>query len=135
MYIYGKNVAKEKINSGDESYKGILPVDKSSKIEVEVDELLSSIGTRTFIKDDKGNVWSFGSNADGLAGSGNIVNCIYPVRSTLYRVENYDKTVEQKNYLIKPVITLIIVFGLAAAWLITTEIKGYNMRKRIKQGL
>lgn len=126
---------EEKINSGDETYKGILPVDKSSKIEVEVDELLSSIGTRTFIKDDKGNVWSFGSNADGLAGSGNIVNCIYPVRSTLYRVENYDKTVEQKNYLIKPVITLIIVFGLAAAWLITTEIKGYNMRKRIKQGL
>ena len=53
----------------------------------------------------------------------------------IVRVENYDKTVEQKNYLIKPVITLIVVFGLAAIWLISTEIKGYNMRKRIKQGL
>ena len=126
---------EEKIYNGDETYKGLLPVDKNSKISVEIVEIISSIGTRTFIKDNNGFVWAFGSNADGLAGSGNIINCTVPVRATLYRVENYDKTVEQKNYLIKPVITLIVVFGLAAIWLISTEIKGYNMRKRIKQGL
>lgn len=124
---------KEKIDNGDDAYKGLIPVDKTQKIEVEIKEIISSIGTRTFIKDNLGNIWSFGSNADGLAGSGNVVNCIVPVRTTLYRVENYDKSVTQKNYLIKPIITLIIVFGLAAVWLISTEIKGYNMRKRINK--
>lgn len=126
---------KDKITSGDETYKGLIPIDKTNLIKVEIKEIISSIGTRTFIKDSLGNIWSFGSNADGLAGSGNVANCIVPVRTTLYRVENYDKSVTQKNYLIKPVITLIIVFGLAAIWLISTEIKGYKMRKRIKQEL
>lgn len=125
---------EEKIKQKDETYNGLIPVDKNSKIEVEIKEFISSIGTRTFVKDSNGNVWSFGSNADGLASSGNVVNCTVPVRSTLFRVENYDKTVIQKNYLIKPIITLSIVFGFAIIWLVSTEIKAYNMRKRIKKG-
>ena len=126
---------EQEIESGNDLYKGLMPVDRNNKINVKVEAILSSIGTRTFIKDENGNVWSFGSNADGLAASGNIVNCVVPVRSTLYRAENYDKTVEKKNYLIKPLVTLIVVFSLAGAWLISAEVKGYKLRKRIKQEL
>lgn len=53
-----------------------------------------------------------------------------PVRATLYRNSNYDKTVEQKNYLLKPAIALIIIFGLGAAGLIYLEIKKRIGRKR-----
>ena len=77
-------------------------------------------------------MWSFGDNSNGLANSGNVKNLTMPARSTLFRVENYDKTVEQKNYLIKPIITLIIVFSLFIGFIVYTEVKNYTQTKKFK---
>lgn len=111
-------------------FQGSLPVDTATPAQVKITAGIGSSGDRTFCLDENGKMWSWGNNKNGLTASGDITNCTVPVRATLYRNSNYDKTVEQKNYLLKPAIALIIIFGLGAAGLIYLEIKKQIGRKR-----
>lgn len=105
-------------------------MDTATPAQVKITAGIGSSGDRTFCLDENGKMWSWGNNKNGLTASGDITNCTVPVRATLYRNSNYDKTVEQKNYLLKPAIALIIIFGLGAAGLIYLEIKKRIGRKR-----
>ena len=105
-------------------------MDTSSPISLRVTRGVGSSGNRTFVADENGKVWSWGNNTNGLTASGDVTNCTAPVRATLYRNADYDKTVKTKNYMVKPAVMLIIIFGLGAAGLIWLEIKTRIGRKR-----
>lgn len=112
--------------------EGKLPVDTTKPIDVKIASLVGSVGNRTFVSDEAGNMWSWGDNTAGLAASGDVNNCVVPVRATLYRNADYDKEVKQKNYLIKPAVVLCVIFGLGLTWIVYTEIKNARMRKKFK---
>lgn len=57
------------------------------------------------------------------------------MRATLYRNDNYDKTVKTKNYMIKPAVSLLVIFGLGAAGLIYLEIKHKSAVKLAKRNV
>lgn len=113
-----------------EEFMSSSPVDTSTPITVNITRGVGSSGNRTFVVDGNGKVWSWGNNTNGLTASGDVTNCMVPVRATLYRNANYDKSVKTKNYMIKPAVMLIIIFGLGAAGLIYLEIKTRIGRKR-----
>ena len=113
-----------------EEFMSSSPVDTSSPISLRVTRGVGSSGNRTFVADENGKVWSWGNNTNGLTASGDVTNCTAPVRATLYRNADYDKTVKTKNYMVKPAVMLIIIFGLGAAGLIWLEIKTRIGRKR-----
>lgn len=118
-----------------EEWKGASPIDLTSPIEVRITAGVGSSGDRTFCVDESGKVWSWGNNKNGLAASGDISNCLAPVRATLYRNDNYDKTVKTKNYMIKPAVSLLVIFGLGAAGLIYLEIKHKSAVKLAKRNV
>lgn len=113
-----------------EFYKDKIPVDMETPVEVTVDVLVGSAGSRTFVRDEDGNMWSWGDNAYGMACSGDEFTCTAPVRSTRYRKDNFDKTYEQKNYLLKPAIVMGCVVAFAIFWFVRAEIKIRIMRKK-----
>ena len=113
----------------DEAYAGKTPVDITTVQTVKITKLLHSIGARTFVMDEAGNVWSWGDNADGLVGSGNVATTDVPVLATLFRDKDYDVTVKGKNYLLEPIIGLSVIYGAGIACLVATEIKRAKQRK------
>lgn len=113
----------------DEAYAGKTPVDITTVQTVKITKLLHSIGARTFVMDEAGNVWSWGDNADGLVSSGNVATTDVPVLATLFRDKDYDVTVKGKNYLLEPIIGLSVIYGAGIAWLVATEIKRAKQRK------
>ena len=113
----------------NEAFVGKTPVDTTKQQQVVVEELLNSCGSRTFVKDENGQVWSWGDNADGLASGGNIAPTDVPVLSTLFRDKDYDVTIQEKNYLLEPIIGLSVIYGTGIAFLIATEIKRAKQRK------
>ncbi|MDR3318192.1 MAG: hypothetical protein LBS99_02025 [Clostridiales bacterium] len=119
-----KALSIEEITAGgDANLKGKLPVDKTQPEDVTVTAFAGSIGARTFVRDADGQMWSWGDNMNGLAASGDLNATNVPVRSTLYRNDNYDKEITHKNYLTEPVIGLAVIFGAAVALMVWTEIK------------
>ena len=113
----------------DEALMGKTPADMTSVQEVNVTKLINSIGVRTFVMDDAGNVWSWGDNADGLVSSGNVASTDIPVLSTLFRDKDYDVTIQEKNYLLEPSIGLAVIYGTGIVLLIVTEIKNAKQKK------
>lgn len=107
----------------DETYSGKTPVDMTKIKEVNVTALLNSGGGRTFVMDVEGKVWSWGNQANGLVGSGNVVSADVPVLSTLFRDQNYDATIKEKNYMIEPIVGLSLIYGAGSLFLLYTEIK------------
>jgi alpha-tubulin suppressor-like RCC1 family protein len=105
------------------------PVDKSVEETVKIVEFCGTIGERTFVKDEDGNVWAWGKNTDGMVGSGNVSTTGVPVLATLFRDKDYDVNIKEKNYLIEPPVGLSIIFGGAALFFIGTEIKWARQRK------
>ena len=73
------------------------PVDRTVEKTVRVVEFVGSIGERTFVKDEDGNVWSWGKNTNGQVGSGNVSTTGVPVRTTLFRDKEYDVKIKEKN--------------------------------------
>ena len=110
------------------------PVDKTVVKSVKIVEFINTIGERTFVKDEDGNVWSWGKNTDGQVASGNVSITNVPVRSTLFRDKDYDVNIKEKNYLIEPLVGLSIIFGGAALFFIATEIKWARQRRLEKSG-
>ncbi|MDR2822676.1 MAG: hypothetical protein LBV58_03905 [Acholeplasmatales bacterium] len=117
-----KEITEKKLTE----YIGKTPAILSHKIDVKIDKFINSSGSRTFIRDINGNVWSFGNNEDGQVASGNIATIVCPIISTLYRDDNYDKEIKQKNYLIGPIIGISLIFGTGLAFIIYAEIKRYS---------
>lgn len=105
------------------------PVDRTRPIDVTIVRFAGSIGTRTFALDDAGQMWAWGDNANGLVCSGNIASLDTPVRATLYRIDNYDKEIIEKDYTRQPIIGLSIIGGLAVLFLAWAEIKRARIRK------
>lgn len=118
---------EQRVKNGEPT--DITPVDKTVKKAVKITAFVGSIGARTFVKDADGNVWSWGDNLDGMAASGNVSPTDVPVRSTLFRDKNYDVDIKEKNYLIEPIVGLSVIFGGAALFFVTTEIKWARRRK------
>ncbi len=114
-----------------EEYGDKTPVDLAKPITVAVEKLVGSIGDRTFVMDKNGNMWSWGNNLYGMVCSGDAQQANSPVRTTLYRKENYDQTFKEKNYLIKPAVVMSLVVVLAATYFIWVEIKIRRTRKKI----
>jgi len=112
-----------------EAQKEQSPVDASKQIEVKTTEFLGSCGARTFLKDENGKIWSYGNNTSTQACSGDANTVYLPVRSTLYRVQNYDVDYVEKDYLTKPIITLCVLLALLAVFIIKTEIKNKKTEK------
>lgn len=110
-------------------YADKSPVDLGAPIDVEVSRLIGSIGDRTFVCDSEGNVWSWGVNLYAMTCSGDALDCTSPVRSTLFRKENYDRQLNEKNYMIKPAVVMSIVVVLAAAYFISAEIKTRRIKR------
>jgi alpha-tubulin suppressor-like RCC1 family protein len=119
----------EVTKNGDAAWLGKLPVDRTERIETEITALIGSVGVRTFVKDSDGNTWSWGDNLYAMACSGDTNACAAPVRSTLYRTENYDEDITRPNYLLRPIIGLCVIFGAAAAFFIRAEYKKRKLRK------
>ncbi len=113
-----------------QSYQDRSPVDLTTPVTVRIASLVGSIGDRTFVLDEDGNMWSWGINLYGMASSGDALDCTAPVRSTLFRKENYDKEYTQKNYLIKPAVVMSLVVAFAAAYFIWAEIKIRRTEKK-----
>ena len=107
----------------EKKYKDKIPVDISVKEDVKIAALIGSSGDRTFVADEAGNTWSWGVNLYAMACSGDAFDCTVPVRSTLYRKENYDKSYVEKNYLIKPAVVMSCVAAFVVCWIIAEEIK------------
>lgn len=116
----------------EREYKDKIPVDTSTKADVKIAALIGSSGDRTFVKDTAGNTWSWGVNLYAMACSGDAFDCSVPVRSTLYRKENYDKTYVEKNYLIKPAVVMSCVVAFAVCWMTAEEIKVRKQKKQIR---
>ena len=116
----------------EREYKDKLPVDTSTKADVKIAALIGSSGDRTFVRDTAGNTWSWGVNLYAMACSGDAFDCSVPVRSTLYRKENYDKTYVEKNYLIKPAVVMSCVVAFAVCWMTAEEIKIRKQKKQIR---
>ena len=114
---------EEIMENNDETYVGKTPVDMTKAKAVRITKLLSSGGGRTFVVDTDGNVWSWGNQTDGLACSGNIAAADVPVLSTLFRDQDYDVTIKEKNYMLEPIIGLSVIYGFAVICLVYTEIK------------
>lgn len=116
--------------------EGKLPVDATRKIDVRVTGLVGSIGDRTFVEDEDGNLWSWGINLYGMVCSGeaDTSSCVHPVRSTLFRIKNYDKDYVTKNYMLKPGIFMACVVVIAASLFIWAEIKKRKTMRRIREG-
>ena len=105
------------------------PVDKTKEKTVRIVEFIGTIGERTFVKDEDGNVWSWGKNTDGQVGSGNVSATNVPVRTTLFRDKDYDVKIKEKNYLLEPIIGLSVIFGAAALFFVATELKWAKQRR------
>lgn len=123
-----------------DEYANKLPVDQTSTIDVKIASFINSSGDRTFVSDSEGNTWSWGNNTYTMACSGNGSSyCPTPVRSTLYRIENYDTDYHEKNYIIKPAIVmscvvLLTLCGFAAAEIKKCKLKidAENAEKKVK---
>ena len=120
---------EEEAEKENSEYADKSPVDLSREIDVEVAELVNSISDRTFVKDADGNMWSWGVNLYAMVCSGDALNCTSPVRSTMFRKENYDKDFATKNYMLKPAIVMSCVAVFAVCWFTWSEIKIRRNRK------
>lgn len=124
----------EVIESISESiYRNQIPLNKTIVIDVEIDDIVRTSGDRTMVRDTEGRFWSFGNNSSGMVASGNVTTVDAPVLSTLYRVEFYDEAFISKNYLIEPLIGVIVTLSLFVGVFIYLEIKLQKQRKREKQ--
>ena len=65
-----------------------------------------------------------------MAASGDALDCAAPVRSTLFRKENYDKAYTQKNYLIKPAVVMSLVVAFAVFYFVSAEVRIRKNRKK-----
>lgn len=138
-YVSGSNVIKplavvfyeplsvETASSGE--YANKLPVNSTSIAEVEITSFINTSGDRTFLSDSEGNTWSWGNNTYTMTCSGNASSyCPTPVRSTLYRIENYDTDYKEKNYIIKPAIVMSCVAVLAIGGFAAAEVKKRKLK-------
>lgn len=114
-------------------YYGKLAVDITNEVEVNIEKLVFSAGSRTFMIDDKGDMWGIGDNTSGLLGTGDVNEAKVPIVVTLYRIQNYDKEVETKDYLRRPIIILIIVFVFFVTFLIIQDVKQRRLKKLSKE--
>lgn len=122
--VFYEPLSIEKITAqNNEVYVGKTPVDLTKPKAVKITKLLNSGGGRTFVADEAGNVWSWGNQTVGLACSGNLAAADVPVLSTLFRDQDYDVTIKEKNYLVEPLVGLSVIYGFAAIFLIYTEVK------------
>lgn len=122
-------------NASDEvkdEYSDKSPVNTAKPISVKIQTLVGSIGERTFVRDENGNMWSWGNNLYGMVGSGDAQQANSPVRTTLYRKENYDQTFQEKNYLIKPAVVMSLVVAFAVGYFVWAEIKIRRAKKKLE---
>lgn len=120
-------------NPSTSIYKTLIPVDKTKEINVDVTKIITSIGTRTIVLDNEGRYWSFGNNINGLVASGNLSTVDAPVLSTLFKIEFYDEEFITKNYLIEPLIGVILTIILFGAILVKLELNYRDSMKREKK--
>ena len=105
------------------------PVDMATPVSVNIDKFAGSAGVRTFALDDEGQMWAWGDNANGMVCSGSIDSVYTPVRATLYRTDNYDKEIKEKDYTRQPIIGLSIIGAFAVLFIVWTEIKRASVRR------
>lgn len=126
------DIYKDKTENINE-LKEISPVDTNIEIDVKIDSLEGSIGVRTYLKDINGDMYSFGDNESGQVSSGNIVLwCNSPIKSTLFRNDIYDKVIKTKNYMLKPIIGLSIIFGGVILMVVYIEVKRIVVKRKFK---
>lgn len=126
---------EEEAEKETSEYDGKAPVNVGKKIDVSIASLEGSIGDRTFVKDSDGNFWSWGVNLYGMVCSGeaDTSSCAHPVRSTLFRIKNYDTDYVEKNYMLKPAIFMGCVVVIATALFIWAEIKKRKTMRMIRE--
>lgn len=118
-----------------EGYTSRSPVDTTTRIDVVITQLVNSCGDRTFALDENGDMWSWGINLYGMTCSGEATSSFnsHPVRSTLFRDDNYDVGYTQKNYILKPAIVMGCVIALAIVLFVWAEIKKRKTMRLIRE--